>query len=432
MKHATHIALGLLLLATACTTAQADDAGGAVHHHPFLKARGHNLRNGHGTGNVVVLRGVNLGGWLNLEPWMTPMDSSKLHDEWSALDVLTKRFGKETCERLFDVYRDTYIQTNDLDHIASFGLNVIRLPIWYRTLQDEDGTWRTDSFKRMDWLVVEAWKRGIYTIIDLHGAPGGQSDKDGTGRVRRKDINGLQPELWSSEANLQRTVELWQRIAQHYKGNPAVAAYDLLNEPMGAPSRDAIWNLYDRLYKALRAIDPDHVITIESCWSGKVDGKDIGWSWHVLPRPERFGWSNMLYQHHNYEWNWNDPQKQVRSTDHIVSEWHRNQDYGVPVFIGEFNCMNAPDAWIHTVNTYTSNGMSWALWNYKATHGTGDNSWGLFNPKQPMPPKPDLQKDSAEEIAAKWAKWSTAESFAENPMIARALRSLPSGPKPRY
>ena len=107
----------------------------------------------------------------------------------------------------------------------------------------------------------------------------------------------------------------------------------------------------------------------------------------------------------------------------IVSDWQRHKDWGVPVFVGEFNCMNAPDAWEHAVSTYTSNGMSWAIWNYKATHGTGDNSWGLYNPKHPMPPKPNLQKDSAEAIAAKWAKWSTVQSFAENPMIARALRS---------
>ena len=194
---------------------------------------------------------------------------------------------------------------------------------------------------------------------------------------------------------------------------------------MGAPNRDAIWSLYDRLYKTIRAIDPDHIITIESCWSGRVEGRDIGWSWEVLPRPGRLGWTNMLYQHHNYEWNWNDPQQQIRSTDHIVQEWLRNKSYNVPVFIGEFNCMNAPDAWVHAVNAYTTNNMSWAIWNYKATSGIGNNSWGLYNPKQPMPPKPDLQKDSADEISAKWSRWSTSESFAENPMIARRFEVSP-------
>ena len=389
---------------------------------PFLKAAGNDLRNAHGTGEVVVLRGVNLGGWLNLEPWMAPMDASGLHDEWSALDVLERRFGRATRDRLLDVYRDTYLTTNDLDRIAALGLNLVRLPVWYRTLQEEDGAWREDGFRRMDWLVGAAAARGIYTIIDLHGAPGGQSDKDGTGRVRRKDINGLAPELWTNEAHLARTVALWERIAAHFRGDARVAAYDVLNEPMGAPDRDAIWRLYDRLYRAIRAADPDHVITFESCWSGKIDGRDLGWCWEILPRPEHFGWTNVLYQHHNYEWDWKDPQRQIRSTDHIVDEWRRHRDWGVPVFIGEFNCMNAPGGWLHTFRTYTTNGMSWSLWNYKSTAGTGDNSWGLYNPRKPVPPKPDLQKDSADEIAAQWARWGTAESFAVNPMIERALR----------
>jgi endoglucanase len=394
---------------------------------PFLKAAGNDLRDGRGTGQVVVLRGVNLGGWLNLEPWMTPMDSSGLKDEWSALDVLEKRFGRATRDRLFDVYRDAYITERDLDNIAALKLNLVRLPFWYRNFQEEDGTWRPDAFRRIDWLVAAAWKRGIYTVLDLHGAPGGQSDKDGTGRVRRKELNGLTPELWGSEENIRRTEEIWTRIAGRYRGNPAVAAYDLLNEPMGAPSRDAIWALYDRLYRAIRAVDPDHIISVESSWSGNVEGRQIGWCWEILPPLKRFGWSNMLYQFHNYEWDWSDHSRQVRSTDHMVSEWLKHKSWGVPCFIGEFNCMNAGDAWRHTFATYATNGMSWALWNYKSTAGTGDNSWGLYNPKVTAPQKPNLQKDSVELIAAKWSMWSTAGLFAINPMIERALREAEGG-----
>ena len=161
-----------------------ESAGQRIKNGMPLRSEGTLLRNSEG--QVVQLRGVNLGGWLSLEPWMTPMDSSGLHDEWSALDVLTKRFGKETFARLFDVYRDTYIRTNDLDNIASFRLNVIRLPVWYRTLQDEDGAWRPDAFMRMDWLVREAWKRNIYTVIDLHGARADRATKMALAASARK------------------------------------------------------------------------------------------------------------------------------------------------------------------------------------------------------------------------------------------------------
>jgi hypothetical protein len=185
-----HLLLGLCVIAVS--------SRGAVD--PFLKASGNDLRNGRGTGEVVVLRGVNLGGWLNIEPWMAPLDASKLHDEWSALDVLTTRFGKATCERLFDVYRDTYIQTNDLDLIAAFGLNLVRLPIWYRTLQEEDGAWRADGFRAHGLA-----GRGGLEAGPVHGhRPARRARADRATRTvpaacASKDVNGLQPELWSSE-----------------------------------------------------------------------------------------------------------------------------------------------------------------------------------------------------------------------------------------
>ena len=235
--------LVLLSLGAAGTLAAAD---------PFLGAAGTELRDGHGHGNPVLLRGVNLGGWLLFEPWMTPMDSSGAKDDWTARDILTQRFGAETAESLLAAYEDAWMKESDFDHIAAAGFNVVRLPFWYRNVESEDGTWRADAFQRLDWCVAQAWKRGIYTILDLHGVPGGQSDGDSTGRIRKgPDLN-----FWTNEAELSRSTDIWKRVADHFKGNPAVAAYDLLNEPSGAPTRDALWAVYDRFYRAIRGVDP--------------------------------------------------------------------------------------------------------------------------------------------------------------------------------
>jgi endoglucanase len=61
--------------------------------------------------------------------------------------------------------------------VATYGFNVIRLPFWYRNLQEEDGAWRNDRFEKIDWLVANAWKRHIYVILDFRGLPGGQSEE---------------------------------------------------------------------------------------------------------------------------------------------------------------------------------------------------------------------------------------------------------------
>ena len=237
---------------------------------PFLKAVDHEIRDNHGHGDVIYLRGVNLGGWLLFERWLTPMDAGNLKDDWSVRDKLA-RFGPEMRDSLIASYEDAWITEDDLDNIAALGFNVIRLPFWYRNLQEEDGTprkgdfkidWRKGGGEKIDWLVANAWKHHINVILDFHGLPGGQSVKDNTGR---EGIN----ELWNSKnENVRHSIEIWQEIARHFKNNPAVAAYDLINEPWGAPSRKTLWDIYDCLYKAVRAIDPDHIITLEACWGG--------------------------------------------------------------------------------------------------------------------------------------------------------------------
>jgi aryl-phospho-beta-D-glucosidase BglC (GH1 family) len=123
---------------------------------PFLIANGLNIRNDYGRGDIVPLRGVNLGSWLLMEPWMCPMDASGLPDDWSARNTLVQRFGSATKDSLLAGYEDAWLRDSDFDNIAAMGMNVIRLPFWYLNVEEEDGTWRADAFERMDWLVQRA------------------------------------------------------------------------------------------------------------------------------------------------------------------------------------------------------------------------------------------------------------------------------------
>jgi endoglucanase len=408
-------ALALLLTASL--------ASGGVGDERFLKTHGNEIRDA--KGRVVWLRGVNLGGWLVLEPWMSPVDSSgTIKCDHSVRETLTTRFGAETADSLLQTYQDHWITARDLDKIAAHGMNVIRIPFWYRNVQTEDGAWIPGGIKRLDWVVAEAWKRGIYSIIDFHGVPGGQSKGDSTGRKREK------AEFWHDEAHQRRTAEIWRKVAEHYKGNPAVAAYDLINEPAEAPSLGALWAAYDLLYREIRKVDPDHIITVEGCASGRVGDKHIHWGWEALPHPDLFGWKNVLYQMHHYEWDWDSEDKQLGSVDFQVSEWNKHQKLGVPAFMGEFNPMGLESAWHHALKEYSASGMHWAFWSYKANHGTGSNSWGLYNPVKKD--APDLLTDDAATIRAKWQALDTDISYALNPMLDRVLKAAlkPAVPAP--
>jgi aryl-phospho-beta-D-glucosidase BglC (GH1 family) len=379
---------------------------------PFLEASGTIIRDGHGTGDPVLLQGTNLGGWLVTEGWMTPRDSSGLPDDYSARQTLIDRFGEATADSLINTYEDAWVTTQDLDNIKALGMNVIRLPFWYRNLENEDGTWRADAFDRMDWLVSNAWARGIYTILDFHGVVGGQSTAEHTGKVRST------AEFWSNSTDQQRTTDIWQRIAAHFQGNPAVAGYDLINEPMGAPSQSALWNMYDQLYQAIRTVDPDHMVIMEGTWGS--------WNWNMLPNPALFGWTNVAYEMHEYQWgSTNDPDGVKAGTDHQVNDFLAHQSWNVPSYIGEFNDFgpgtDPTGVWQYAVRQFQAHNMSWSEWSYKSTSGSGSNSWGIYDRIKTPPPIPNLQTDSAATIASDWAAWTTDNAFAINPMLEPAL-----------
>jgi aryl-phospho-beta-D-glucosidase BglC (GH1 family) len=377
---------------------------------PFLKTSGLDVRNDSGQGDVVPLRGVNLGSWLLMEPWMCPMDSSgNLDDDWSVRDTLTQRFGAQTKDSLIDAYQDAWLQEADFDNIAALGMNCVRLPFWYLNVQEEDGTWRADAFDRMDWAVSNAWARGIYTIIDLHGAPGGQrANADTTGRIWPTAA------LWTSGAYQTRTLEIWQKVSEHFNGNPAVAGYDLLNEPMDTPSSSAYWSFMNACYQTVRTNDPDHIIIMEATYGS--------WNLSMLPNPASYGWTNVVYQFHHYPWDdWYDVSQLNASADAKVQDWVNHSGWNVPCHMGEFN-MGAEAGWKYAIEKYSSSGMSWQMWAYKATGGT--TSWGVYNVSGGAPSVPNIQNNSSASINSKWSQWTTAGAFSLNQSHKRTL-SMP-------
>ena len=374
---------------------------------PFLAANGINIRNGHGSGDIVPLHGANLGAWLLMEGWMCPMDSSGLADHYSVVQALVNRFGVTTEESLIRTYQTTWIMTNDLDNIRALGMNLVRVPIMWTDLQRLDGTWRADAFDRLDWVVSNAWQRGIYTILDLHGAPGGVAPTQSAGTSSNA--------YWTSTAYKNQTAMIWSNIATHYVGNPAVAGYDLLNEPYGAPSRQAIWDAYNSLYQTVRAVDPDHIIIMENTWSGS----GLNWEWNVLPPPSTYNWSNVVYSAHAYAGSSANVPTEVNKQ---TSDFVNHQSWNVPCFIGEFQGYGTASAWPYAVTNFNKYGMSWATWAYKATDGTVGDSWGIYDPiSSSSPSKPNIQTDSSSTISNDWSQRTTGTAFGITSFLKQYL-----------
>ncbi len=375
MKHAAFLLL-LLACVLGCTAAYADEEEELT----MLRTDGQTIVNAEG--DPVLLRGVNMGGWLVQEGWMNLTNGPCQAESFKVLD---ERFGREVREHLFKVYEDNYLSETDFDNIKALGMNVVRLPFAWWNILNDDGSLKADAFVRLDWFVDCCAERGLYVILDLHAARGSQNNQDNSG-----EMNGSQ--LWKNETYQDQMLYLWECVAAHYKGNPAVAAYDLLNEPGGDLKSTGVvqWEYFDRLYEAIRAIDLEHIIMMESCW----DPED-------LPAPDRYGWENVVYQYHWYKWNAdNDYWAQKLNVD-VKLHKMKQTNHPVPGFLGEFTLFQSMDAWKYALDAYSNAGLGWTIWTYKVT---GNSTWGLYNV---FGEKGDIYKDSAEEIERKWRDQGT-------------------------
>jgi endoglucanase len=366
----------------------------------MLHASGRSIVNAQGA--VVPLQGVNLGGWFIMEKWMAPLDSGSLPDTYSVMQTLDQRFGVATEQSLIKTYQQSWITTTDLDNIKNAGFNVVRVPIWwgqFYLLNDQSpGGWRSDAFEVLDWLVSAAGARGIYVIIDLHGVVGGQSSSDDTGRSG-------QNQYWFNSNFQGQTSYLWWQVANHYKGNPTIAGYDLINEPVGTPGSDAVLTAYNDLYQTIRSVDPSHMIIMEGTWGS--------WNWSMLPDPGVYGWTNVAYQMHEYQWN--QPSSQIeQGATNQVNDFNNHASYNVPGYVGEFNDFGGGSApWKFSINAWNAAGLSWTMWSYKAIAGLNPNSWGFYDPSR-WATTPDISTDSAATIAADWQQWTTPTTFSLN------------------
>jgi hypothetical protein len=380
---------------------------------PFLKASGTIVRDGHGTGSPVLLQGANLGGWLISENWMTPRDSSgNLPDDYSERQTLINRFGQATADSLIQTYQTSWITTHDLDNIKALGFNFVRAPFYWLDLVNMDGTWRSDAFTQLDWLVSNCAARGIYVLLDFHGVPGTQvANQQDTGQVSSTAA------YWTDAGDQQLTQQIWQNIATHYVGNPWVAGYDLINEPYGAPSQQALWNAYNSLYQAIRSVDPDHMISMEAVYGD--------WKLDVLPAPASEGWTNVLYQVHEYQFSQSNNASAVEAgTDARVQDFKNHLSWNVPCLVGEFNDFgpgtNPAAVWDYAMQQFQLNGLSWSMWSYKSSRGPSPDSWGIVDRVQ-SPPVPNLQTASAATIQSDWSQWTTANAFGYNSMLRPVL-----------
>ena len=377
---------------------------------PKLHAEGTNIADT--SGHAVTLQGINRGGWLVEEMWMQPFVTTPppgsafapVKDHVSLWTTIEKRFGSDGKARIQSAFRDAWINESDFSRIKSAGFNCVRLPFLAGLVNEPGG------LRRLDQAIAWAGKNQIYVILDMHGAPGGQSGEPHTGQA---GVNAF----FRDAVNITQAEAVWTQLARRYKDNPVVAGYDLINEPTGTPNSDTLYVVQDRLYHAVRAADPDHLIFVEDGYTG------IQW----MPFPAPAGWTNVVYSSHYYDFNAKSADDQQKALDDYVASVEKEQTRrSVPFYIGEYGLEpHGTSAMLAALlQTLQAKHIASSQWTYKVMWvGGGQSLWSLYSNTHAVTPL-DPFADTEAQLIQKCAALRT-DQLQVNPNVAQAFQAAP-------
>jgi aryl-phospho-beta-D-glucosidase BglC (GH1 family) len=387
----------LAVFALACATARPSDSddvfspgprtGVPASQNPFLHADGARLADGNG--NPVLLRGIAFGNLV----WDNPASPRVFHHSEA-----------------------------DYRMIRGLGMNAVRFYLNDGLFEDDGapGVLKPSGFAWLDQNVAWAKANGIYLVLNLHVPPGGFQS------------NGGGDALWRVRENRRRFTALWRAIALRYAGEPTIAGYDLLNEPVAASSPSQWETLARTTVAAIREVDPRHAIFVERL-NAVGAGTSVDWTEDQNGEMNFFlvDDTNVVYEFHFYKpfqfthqratWvpplrgletnypgpftDW-DGRRKVGDRTYLEKElapyFAFGARHGVPLFLGEFGVIrhgyepgrNGVGWTSDVIDLATAHGVSFT---YHAYH---EWTFGLWANDGALPPG-DLNQPLAELFARK-------------------------------
>lgn len=319
---------------------------GSLSAQTFLHADGQNMVDE--SGKKVLLQGVGLGNWMLPEGYMWKFGGNG--DRPRKIEkIVSDYLGQEKAAKFWKTYRQNYVTEADIRRIAELGYNSVRPALNSRLFitEGENNVFVDEGFELLDNLIGWCKKYHIYVIIDMHGAPGGQTGQN------IDDSPKDEPELFMNPKNEDLLVKLWVKIADRYKNEPIVAAYDLLNEPLpertgaAAKYKDQLVPMYQKLIKAIREVDQKHLFTLE--------GYDWSNNWSLFDKKLD---DNMFFQFHYYCWSNPD------NLNDISGFLNKRKQLNTPVWVGETGERNNT-IYFATAQYFETNNIGWSFWPWK-------------------------------------------------------------------
>ena len=344
------------------------------------------------SGQPLMLRGVCVGGWMNMEEFINGNPGSE-HGQRQALSQVV---GAELSQRFFDRMLDHFFSEADVKYLKGLGCTVVRLPLNYRHFESDSQPfyYLEDGFKRLDQALAWCARHELYAILDLHAVQGWQNTDWHCDNSTRHTL------FWQHPHFQERFVALWAELACRYKDIPAVAGYNVMNEPVtNAPygrfsnAYQPDWEVINRVYRqvteAIRKVDAQHIIFLEGDYfSSRFEGLEAPFA------------ENLVYSSHNYNAGGFGPgaypgeiggvrwDKEMQRQVFLNHSGRRFcQKHNVPLWVGEFGAayngpaQEIPDrlrALDDQLAVYNEYGAHWTMWTYKDIHVMG---WVQLDPQ---------------------------------------------------
>ena len=334
----------------------------------FLKVDGQKIVNE--KGENIQLKGLGLGGWMLQEGYMLKT-ADFAGTQYQIKGKIAELIGQDGMENFYKAYLENGITKADIDSLAKWGFNSIRLPMHYNlyTLPIEkepvkgQNTWLETGFKMTDDLLKWCADNQLYLILDLHAAPGGQGND-----ANISDNDKSKPSLWESEENQKKTIALWKKLAERYKDEPWIGGYDLINEPninftgknpngIDEMSNAPLWKLQKDITEAIREVDKKHLIVLEgNGWGNNYNGLIPLWD------------DNLVFSFHKYWSNNNDAT--------IQNALDLRTKHNAPIWLGETG-ENSNVWFTELIQLLDKHNIGYAFWPMKKI----DNIAGIANVK---------------------------------------------------
>ncbi len=212
------------------------------------------------------LRGVNLGGWLVLEKWITP----SLFAGLKACDETTYcvELGEAEATRRLHQHWNTFITRDDFAWLKQAGINAVRLPVghwlfgkdypYHRKYQEARYPFVEGGVEIVDRVMQWAEEFGLRVVLDLHAAPGCQNGFDNGG------ILGV-CEWHTNEEYIQHSLNVLERLAERYADQPALHGIEVINEPRWDIPTDILKRYTSEAYHRIRRHCPPERVTVVFC-----------------------------------------------------------------------------------------------------------------------------------------------------------------------